>query len=277
MSTNRSTNVKESKEKRNREKLLAGPGSEFSLANQEDLELDYYDYNVTNAGAAPGSYLGMDPAYLVWIPPMEVGTKYDGSDSDECSNTDENTEPYYEESSTDFRSPLSKIIIRTPQPEAPTLPPFNKSLYKPNESIENSYTDVLPEVVAANLFIENTSSSMRSRQNAISTSILSHNYSSSGQKTPIDSIQMNVLQSKVSTNKVYQLPNKHGQREDEKDCDTEKETVVVKSSSYNNINKYYELDDIQFVDEEDDCDDAGMHTKTSRFDHCDNKDTLVAQ
>lgn len=61
----RTTNVKESKEKKNREKLLAGPGSEFSLANPEDFELDYYDYNVMNAGAAPGSYLGMDPAYLV--------------------------------------------------------------------------------------------------------------------------------------------------------------------------------------------------------------------
>ncbi|XP_018332214.1 uncharacterized protein LOC108741789 isoform X2 [Agrilus planipennis] len=69
----RHTNEKESKEKQNREKLLAGPlGSEFSIAGQEtDLELDYYDYNVTNAGAAPGSYLGMDPAFLVWIPPLD--------------------------------------------------------------------------------------------------------------------------------------------------------------------------------------------------------------
>jgi hypothetical protein len=51
--------------------LLQGPGSEFSLANPDlDLELDYYDYNVVNAGAAPGSYLGMDPAFLVWIPPL---------------------------------------------------------------------------------------------------------------------------------------------------------------------------------------------------------------
>lgn len=63
----RATSIKESKEKKNQEKLLAGPGSEFSLANPEDFELDYYDYNVMNAGAAPGSYLGMDPAYLVSI------------------------------------------------------------------------------------------------------------------------------------------------------------------------------------------------------------------
>ncbi|XP_068909443.1 uncharacterized protein gogo isoform X3 [Tenebrio molitor] len=72
--TIRSTNAKETKEKRNREKLLAGPaaGSDFSIVGPDtDLELDYYDYNVVNAGAAPGSYLGMDPAFLVWIPPLD--------------------------------------------------------------------------------------------------------------------------------------------------------------------------------------------------------------
>lgn len=71
--TIRSTNPKENKEKRNRQKLLAGPvGSEFSLNGQDvDLEMDYYDYNVVNAAAAPGSYLGMDPAFLVWIPPLD--------------------------------------------------------------------------------------------------------------------------------------------------------------------------------------------------------------
>lgn len=31
----------------------------MSIAAQDmDLEMDYYDYNVVNAGAAPGSYLG---------------------------------------------------------------------------------------------------------------------------------------------------------------------------------------------------------------------------
>ncbi|RZC35348.1 uncharacterized protein BDFB_010137, partial [Asbolus verrucosus] len=72
--TIRSTNAKETKEKRNREKLLGGPaaGSDFSIVGPDnDLEMDYYDYNVVNAGAAPGSYLGMDPAFLVWIPPLD--------------------------------------------------------------------------------------------------------------------------------------------------------------------------------------------------------------
>ncbi|XP_011690757.1 PREDICTED: uncharacterized protein LOC105451785 [Wasmannia auropunctata] len=64
---------KETKDRRNRERLLQGPGSEFSLTNPEtDMELDYYDYNVANAGAAPGSYLGMDPAFLLWIPPLSM-------------------------------------------------------------------------------------------------------------------------------------------------------------------------------------------------------------
>jgi hypothetical protein len=49
--------------------LQAG-SSEFSLTGTEsDMEMDYYDYNVQNASAVPNSYLGMDPAYLVWIPP----------------------------------------------------------------------------------------------------------------------------------------------------------------------------------------------------------------
>lgn len=71
-------NPKESKDRRNRERLLraAGPGggSDFSLGPDTEMELDYYDYNVHNACAAPGSLLGMDPAYLLWIPPFTPGS-----------------------------------------------------------------------------------------------------------------------------------------------------------------------------------------------------------
>lgn len=35
-----------------------------------DLEMDYYDYNVQNTSTVPGSYIGMDPAYCLWIPPL---------------------------------------------------------------------------------------------------------------------------------------------------------------------------------------------------------------
>jgi len=61
--------LKRVKDIRNKEK--AAVGSDFSLSGQEvDLEMDYYDYNVYNTNAVPGSYLGMDPAYCVWIPPF---------------------------------------------------------------------------------------------------------------------------------------------------------------------------------------------------------------
>lgn len=74
---------KETKDRRNRERLLQGPGSEFSLTNPEtDMELDYYDYNVANAGAAPGSYLGMDPAFLLWIPPLSMSEDSEGPSAD---------------------------------------------------------------------------------------------------------------------------------------------------------------------------------------------------
>ncbi|XP_050088578.1 uncharacterized protein LOC126572908 [Anopheles aquasalis] len=71
--SSRSRNAKESKEKRNLQKLLAGSDYSLGAPSEQDMELDYYDYNVINAGAAPGSYLGMDPAFLVWIPPLDGG------------------------------------------------------------------------------------------------------------------------------------------------------------------------------------------------------------
>lgn len=53
--------------------MMAG-SSELSLTGGDtDLEMDYYDYNVQNASAVPGSYLGMDPAFCVWIPPFAPG------------------------------------------------------------------------------------------------------------------------------------------------------------------------------------------------------------
>lgn len=254
LSTNRSTNIKESKEKRNREKLLAGPGSEFSLANPEDFELDYYDYNVTNAGAAPGSYLGMDPAYLVWIPPIDDATKYEGTDSGEGSDTDQHINPDYEEISTDFRSPLSNCTAETPIDKPPTSAAFNK--YEESDSNQN---DKPFKAMAANELNKITSITVLGQQIS-PTSTLSSSCSTSGHKWPIDSIQMKDFQSKASAVNLLHYRTNDEQHEDEKDYDTEKETAVVKSS---NITEYYELDDIQFADEEDDVND---YTGKSQFD-----------
>lgn len=87
----RTTNEKESKEKRNRETLLNRPGSEFSL-NPEDMEMDYYDYNVTNASAAPGSYFSI--SHLMWIPSL---LQEDFDDEENRINEDDDEDVQEEE------------------------------------------------------------------------------------------------------------------------------------------------------------------------------------
>ncbi|XP_076069568.1 thrombospondin-1 like protein golden goal [Oratosquilla oratoria] len=45
--------------------------SEISMAGTEmELEIDYYDYDVCNASAVPGSLFGLDPSLMPWIPPF---------------------------------------------------------------------------------------------------------------------------------------------------------------------------------------------------------------
>lgn len=58
-----------------------------------DLEMDYYDYNVHNTNSVPGSYIGMDPAYCLWIPPLSEGDPSPGNqpaESVEVSVLDKN-------------------------------------------------------------------------------------------------------------------------------------------------------------------------------------------
>lgn len=252
MSTNRSVNIKESKEKKNREKLLAGPGSEFSLANPEDMEMDYYDYNVINAGAAPGSYLGMDPAYLIYIPPLDDDGSvhiedhhFNGSDeSDASGSTNNETEPHYEEISPIYETPGQNSL---------------------NGDHIDSQSDhsCIDESSQNRRYMVNTFNSSGSEKirNKVTTSSSS---SSLPKRPPLsDSIQMTefknsnkILRYPDTTHKVHQVTS-HSYSEqrcsygsDDKDRDTEKETAVVKSPS-DNFNEYYELDDIQFADEDD--------------------------
>lgn len=271
MSTNRSANIKESKEKKNREKLLAGPGSEYSLANPEEMEMDYYDYNVINAGAAPGSYLGMDPAYLVWIPPLDdsstlTSQNYENSDhSAEEENDTDDTEPHYEEISTSYTNlPKATIVLD----DVPTLSRVHA--HKPNDRIENSrnvHNAELNKIKAASAFKELPPKSMSSRRS-----------SAGSNKSPVDSIQLKEFQTKKSNNyryvgspaKVHRPLHNRGP-DDNKDNDIEKETAVVKSPS-DDINEYYELDDIQFADEEDDDIDE---VSGERLGQCDNRSTFV--
>ncbi|XP_018569476.1 uncharacterized protein LOC108909578 isoform X2 [Anoplophora glabripennis] len=104
--TIRSTNAKETKEKRNREKLLAGPtGSEFSIVAQDlDLEMDYYDYNVVNAGAAPGSY-------LVWIPPLDESGEILPEEDQEYHEMEDIRPKVYIDPGSNKESPEEEMLL----------------------------------------------------------------------------------------------------------------------------------------------------------------------
>lgn len=250
--TIRTNNIKESKEKRNREKLLAGPGSEFSLANPEDFELDYYDYNVSNAGAVPGSYLGMDPAYLVWIPPLDGGEILQEIEDDVDGD---DTEPHYEEILPNY----ARIHIDTgsnvetaSEDEAPQLPPSNQpkaAQRHQSEQTKNQRNAELSKVIAANLLSSDVSLDSKGR--------LSGDASTSGS----DLIPMRELCGGGSTstlcNNKYESPARvHGRQPPRKMAsEEEKETAVVKSpETIGRTGSIDDLDDIQFADDEDDDD-----------------------
>lgn len=210
--TIRTTNIKESKEKRNREKLLAGPGSEFSLANTEDFELDYYDYNVINAGAAPGSYLGMDPAYLVWIPPL------DGGDIIQEIDESEEIPP---------KRNLSKGNVACKMKVTEEI----KNVHSPTMCKNEKNSKISKMLVAQSLGECNSKLDATSK-----TSCAEHNL-----KSPTsDDIQMNDF----GTEEPDHIPGVDRRTS----CTSlyhEKETAEVKRD-------FYELDDIQFADDEDD-------------------------
>lgn len=267
VSTNRSVNIKESKEKKNREKLLAGPGSEFSLA-PEDMEMDYYDYQIINAGAAPGSYLGMDPAYLVWIPPLEDGNAHtddehseaNGNSNSSDATTHSDEEPHYAEISSSYDS----VTVHRNHEQAPELPPLNNKSIAP---ITNNYIDEkcrnstdLNKVLIANAFTaaDDDVDSPKGLRRKSGGNLLSR-------KMPaVDAIPMTEFRSKKSNSsarctespaKVHRTQSYHNQEQrcsyasDDKDIGTEKETAVVKSPS-DDFQNYYELDDIQFADDD---------------------------
>ncbi|KAF9801997.1 hypothetical protein SFRURICE_004248 [Spodoptera frugiperda] len=116
-------NPKHTKESCNRRLLR----SDLSLTSHPEMEIDYYDYEVNNAGSVPGSYLGMDPAFLVWIPPLEEG--------DILKEIDENKVPIYEDLHPD---PGSNTESPEDRPSSSTLKrnPDNR-INRSNESIKS--------------------------------------------------------------------------------------------------------------------------------------------
>lgn len=209
---------KESKEKKNREKLLANPGSQYSLATQEEMEMDYYDYNVINASAAPGSYLGMDPAFLVWIPPIDEGGKIlSDSENEDILPVQSDVEPGSNKESPDEAPKV--ISKRYPKrsfksPSTHEEKPINSRLLHSKE-------------------ITTKINFLHRRENGKPTGDL-----------VLESENLSLRYVKPQTELISQTK--------------EKETAVLKSPSDNKVSEYYELSDIKFADDEEDVDDSSF-------------------
>ncbi|XP_044317508.1 uncharacterized protein LOC108040179 [Drosophila rhopaloa] len=250
------SNPKESKEKQNRRKLLARPGSEFSLGNQEELELDYYDYNVINAGSAPGSYLGMDPAYLVWIPPFEEVAEREEDDKTPEPERDpdperDEREPLYEEirmpryghylsPASNTESSKSTTADNTPSSEERSPPDSGRpsKATSPCEGVERG-GKCLPKQPTPFMSRKQRRQSKQQMQSSLSLSAGSlDDEQRSGKNTKLP-IEMAAVHQKLEADLE---PN-----ESMTGSYVEKETAVEKSSG--DLQEFLSLDDIQFADE----------------------------
>ncbi|XP_068142913.1 uncharacterized protein gogo [Drosophila tropicalis] len=245
------SNPKESKEKQNRKKLLARPGSEFSLGNQEELELDYYDYNVINAGAAPGSYLGMDPAYLVWIPPFEevAEQREDDDKTPEPVRGDEidaEAEPLYEEiqmpkyghylsPASNTESSKSTTADNTPSPEerSPLTSEQHSKASSPN-------CEVKEKLLKSHAMTKQPTPYMSRKQRRQARQQFKSSQSL-GTGTVLDSDIVPVHQ-KLDRDHDLSEASMNGSY-------VEKETACEKDKSSRKMQEFLELDDIQFADE----------------------------
>lgn len=217
---------KESKEKKNREKLMANPGSQYSLSTQEEMEMDYYDYNVINASAAPGSYLGMDPAFLVWIPPIDDSGKILSDSENDCDDIMPRRRDI--DPGSNKESPEEDEA-----PRIPTKPP-RKSLKSPS-------SDEAKPITSRSL----NPKEILSKINFLQRKVIETTSSGS-----VENLQGN----KALT---YVKP------EQKRISVIEKETSVVKSPSDGKISEYYELSDIKFADDEEDGGDSSFMSDTS--------------
>ncbi|KAL1506427.1 hypothetical protein ABEB36_005798 [Hypothenemus hampei] len=222
--TIRSTNAKATKDKKNREKLLAGPtGSEFSIAGQEsDLEIDYYDYNVVNAGAAPGSYLGMDPAFLVWIPPLDETGEILPNEEGECHEMTDIRPKVYVDPGSNKESPEEETLLPKPRRHSLTECPSSSSNYK--AKLKKHLVQI------------------HGHNNKTASSNLDNKLTN----------EKEVLDNKKSSIPMHKLRPFSPEN-------MEKETLVEKSPSLPN-SKF--LDEIRFADDDEDLDDITVQVET---------------
>lgn len=118
--------MKRFKDIRNKEKMKVG--SDFSLSGPDvDLEMDYYDYNVHNTNTVPGSYLGMDPAYCVWIAPFAPSEWADHGPGREDNDDDiDNSFPTTEPNNIEMQVLHRKTVTSDSRSETPISEKFQK-------------------------------------------------------------------------------------------------------------------------------------------------------
>lgn len=203
---------------------MANPGSQYSISTQEEMEMDYYDYNVVNASAAPGSYLGMDPAFLVWIPPIdEVNGIISDLESDEIMPDHRGINPGSNKESPEQDEPPLKVPAKPPRKRL-ISPSSDESLSPSPPSSSLSPKQILSKIS----FLQRT----RKTSGASSENL----QQKSPTKATVDVKRISII---------------------------EKETSVIKSPSDNKICEYYELSDIKFADDDlDDIDDNSATTTT---------------
>ncbi|KAH8371207.1 hypothetical protein KR093_006540 [Drosophila rubida] len=251
------SNPKESKDQQNRKKLLTRPGSEFSLGNQEELEMDYYDYNVINAGAAPGSYLGMDPAYCIWIPPFEETPEREDEDkTPEPASVPEETNPLYEEIEMPkyghYLCPGSKgtTTDNTPSSEERSLPSSQQQskATSPCETHQKSSTSPKTPSKQPTPYMSRKQRRLARQQLKLSSDLGAGLRSGSETLRPsasaaikhvteIAGVHQNVAKMTDSVDSSQSMTGSY----------VEKETLVEKGSS--DLQEYLDLNDIQFADE----------------------------
>ncbi|KAH8293436.1 hypothetical protein KR054_000500 [Drosophila jambulina] len=245
------SNPKESKEKQNRRRLLARPGSEFSLGNQEELELDYYDYNVINAGSAPGSYLGMDPAYLVWIPPFEEVAEREEDDKTPEPERDpdperDEREPLYEEirmpkyghylsPASNTESSKSNTADNTPSSEEQSPPNSGRPSKATSPCDAGKALTKQPTPFMSRKQRRQSKQQIQASLSLSAGSLDNEQRSGRGSRT----IEIAAVHQKLEADLE---PN-----ESMTGSYVEKETAVEKSSE--DLQEYLALDDIQFADE----------------------------
>lgn len=155
---------------------------------------------------------------------------------------EDDSEPHYEEILPKYHCLDPGSNTETPsEDEAPNLPPLNSFMKLKDDGSRCLKNEEISRVIAANALNEDESPKRCSSQR----SSCSENLNSKHHQR-MDVIQMADFSCK---NKKNSSPVRvHARKIIEPE---EKETAVVKSPSDSNLNEYYELDDIQFADDED--------------------------